>query len=565
MRAGTIIRRSTYLAAVALILPLLVACGGGTKQGDSSQGRAATQASGQAAGAPVKPKVDRVVMSVAPPQREANEPRMYGQPDAWQLRPMYEFLIGLDAATGKLVPQLATEWKLEPDGKSYRFKLRRGVQFHDNMGEFTAKDVVFSWQQVSKEDSLHGESGYWRTLVDRIEIIDDYELVFWNKRADGNFIHGISEAESGMEIRSKASYDKNGEPTLTGRPLAGTGPYQFKERAQGQYVRFERVPYQHWRVTPDFPEFEYRFQREASTRLAALLAGEVHITNLPQDLLAQVQQREGYKVINGKVAGLRGFFSIDGVATPEGEPFSDKPRFPNSPLLDVRVRKALNKAINRDELNKAFFGGKGELQIQCHLHPSRPGWNPEWEKQFKDEYGYDPAAARKLLADAGKSNLTTNLFIISLAQYSGAEDITEAVANYWRAIGVTVNLVQMDSVQRADFVRAWKADNHFSIVGTSSAEFIGTYAYNSAFGPPGGTDLPTTNRIFDQIRNEPDPQKQEALWRKLGDEMFTAHMCVPLFWLPAEAVVNSKIVGDYLFPGSISGTWTHPENIKAAP
>ncbi|MCL6505098.1 MAG: hypothetical protein K6T86_20675, partial [Pirellulales bacterium] len=178
----------------------------------------------------------------------------------------------IGAATGKLVPQLATEWKLEPDGKSYRFKLRRGVQFHDNMGEFTAKDVVFSWQQVSKEDSLHGESAYWRTLVDRIEIIDDYELVFWNKRADGNFIHGISEAESGMEIRSKASYDKNGEPTLTGRPLAGTGPYQFKERAQGQYVRFERVPYQHWRITPDFPEFEYRFQREASTRLAALLA-----------------------------------------------------------------------------------------------------------------------------------------------------------------------------------------------------------------------------------------------------------------------------------------------------
>src|SRR5581483_11161099 len=137
-----------------------------------------------------------------PPAREGNEPRMYGQPDAWQLRPMYEFLIGLDAATGKLVPQLATEWKLEPDGKSYRFKLRRGVQFHDGMGEFTAKDVVFSHKQVSLEDSLHGETAYWRTLVDHIEIVDDYEVVFWNKRPDGNFIHGISEAESGMEIRS---------------------------------------------------------------------------------------------------------------------------------------------------------------------------------------------------------------------------------------------------------------------------------------------------------------------------------------------------------------------------
>jgi ABC-type transport system substrate-binding protein len=562
---GVTFRRVTCLAVAAVALPLLIACSGGTRD-DAGSSAPATSGAGQASDAPVKPKVDRLVMGVAAPSLEANEPRMYGQPQAWQLRPMYEFLIGMDAATGKLVPQLATEWTLEPDGKSYRFKLRRGVQFHDGFGEFTAKDVVFSHAQVSKEDSIHGETVYWRTLVQKIEIIDDYELVFVNTRPDGNFIHGISEAESGMEIRSKAAYDKNGEPSsLAGKPLAGTGPYQFKERAQGQFIRFERTPYKHWRVAPDFPEFEYRFQAEASTRLAALLAGEVHLTNLPEDLLKDVEKREGYKIVRGKVAGARGFFTLDGVATPDGQPFAEPMRHPDSPLLDVRVRKALNKAINRDELNKAFFGGKGETQIQCHLHPTRPGWNPEWQAKFKDEYGYDPAAAKKLLADAGKSSLTTNLHVINLAAYSGSEDITEAVANYWRAIGVTVNLVTMDSVERAGLTRQWKFNNHWSIVGTSSAEFIGTFAYSSAFGPPGGMDLPSVNRLFAQIREEADTKKQEELWRKIGDEMFVQHMCLPLFWIPTEAVVNTKIVADYVFPGNISGTWaTHPENLKAA-
>ncbi len=89
--------------------------------------------------------------------------------------------------------------------------------------------------------------------------------------------------------------------------------------------------------------------------------------------------------------------------------------FPDSPLLDVKVRKALQKAINLDELNKAFFGGKGQPMVQTHMHPNSPGWNPEWVSKFADEYGYDPAAARALLAEAGYSAskpLQTNLHLI---------------------------------------------------------------------------------------------------------------------------------------------------------
>ena len=119
-----------------------------------------------------------------------------------------------------------------------------------------------------------------------------------------------SESESGFfEIRSKAHFDKTGEPTMETAPTAGTGPYQFKERAQSQFIRYERVPYQHWRATPDFPEFEFRFRAESSTRFAALQAGEVQLATLPEDLLQQAQGR-GFKLLSGKVPGLRTFLSM---------------------------------------------------------------------------------------------------------------------------------------------------------------------------------------------------------------------------------------------------------------
>src|SRR5207253_683256 len=142
--------------------------------------------------------------------------------------------------------------------------------FHKGYGQFTAKDVVFSWQDLTKPDSLQVEAPYWKRVVKEIQTVNDYEVVY-HLDPDANFIHGISEAEGGMEIRSKAHYDAKGAPTMQTEPMAGTGPYQFKERSQGEFVRFERVPYDHWRVKPDFPEFEFRWIKEPSTRLAALL------------------------------------------------------------------------------------------------------------------------------------------------------------------------------------------------------------------------------------------------------------------------------------------------------
>ena len=267
MVQGMAKREYGTLPATLLSLLFASACAAAEPRAATLSGAGATE---------VQPRASRVVMALPGPAEESNQTRHLNQPQVWQLRPMYEYLLGMEPQSGKMVPQLATEWTLEPNGLAFRFKLRKGVQFHGGWGEFTAKDVVYTWKDFTQEDSVHGQAPQFRKGVRDIEIINDYEVIIHLTEPDGNFLHALGEAEGGMEIISKAHFDGKGVPTMQTEPYAGTGPYRFKERAQGSFIRFERVPFQHWRAIPDFPEFEFRFLKESSTRLAALLTGEVH-------------------------------------------------------------------------------------------------------------------------------------------------------------------------------------------------------------------------------------------------------------------------------------------------
>ncbi|HEX3247180.1 MAG TPA: ABC transporter substrate-binding protein [Chloroflexota bacterium] len=532
-----------------------------------TEAQSKAEAPAQAPPAAANPRVNRLVMGIVPPALETNAIRDLTPTIIWQLKPMYEYLLMMDGATGKLVPGLATEWSQEGDGKTYRMKLRKGVQFHDGMGEFTAQDVVFTWKDVTDPAAQYSDAQVFRDMIKDIQIVNDYEVVFTLDQNAPFFLYWVSQGQGGFEIRSKKHADQIGSvPPMDQRPLAGTGPYQFKERAQAQYIRFERVPWSHWRVNPDFPEFEYRFQREPSTRAAALQAHEIQLTALPTDLQDQ-SEKQGMKVVRGSAAGPRIFLNLSCCFIKDVPTLSGQ-MFPDSPLLDVKVRKALQKAINLDELNKAFFAGKGQPMVQTHMHPNSPGWNPEWVTKFADEYGYDPAAAKALLAEAGYTTakpLQTNLHLINLPQFPGTLDVVEAIGGYWRGAGVQLEMPQIDQGEITQRQRQMAFKNDFFISGTSSVEFIGASAYWTSVQPRNsGYEDPTLDGLFLKIRSETDEAKRTELWREFGDYAFVTHPSINLFWLPAEGVVDPQVVGEYVFPGSITGTWTHVEYIKTA-
>ena len=165
------------------------------------------------------------------------------------------------------------------------------------------------------------------------------------------------------------------------------------------------------------------------------------------------------KIMAGKVVGTRTWGNwVCCARTDDGKYYRDN----SSPLLNVKVRQALNKAIDRDGLHKAFFK-KGERMYINHMHQTWPGWDAKWEKEWSDLYGYDPEAAKKLLTEAGygpNNPLETNVAIRPSTVIPNNPDVTEAIGNYWRAIGVKVNFIQSDTATQNNEYRAFKWTNH---------------------------------------------------------------------------------------------------------
>ena len=527
--------------------------------------------------APVEAKVKRVVMGLITPSTEHYTPAKQGPPTSQPLTPMYEYLVGMDPVSGALIPQLATGWSVDADGKSWRFTLREDVQFHNGWGEFTGKDVKHTWQQIAADDALHGNHGSFKRFVSDVEIINDHEVIFRAPSPTADLFILTSQLSQSLLIQSKAHRDAAGLPTLgSGEgPTAGTGPYRFTKGVPGSLIRYEQTPYKHWRITPDFKELEIRWMPEASTRLAGLLAGEIHLTTIPQDNVDQAK-KAGMKLVTGNVPGLRTFYSIRccvrlpaDLKTRLKQPAYDAPfKYPDAPMQDIRVREAINRSIDRDALNEAFFGGKGEKMVVNNFHPTREGWNASWADRFESLYGYDPAKAKALLADAGygpDNVLEINLQSKNLSHYSGSLDVVDATVEYLRAIGIKPKLIVQDPATESAEGRAFKQSNRLTITGTSSHLLLGIRVYATHSTPrTGNPEWGDTDKLFIDIRGTLDAAKQLAWLDELGEKTFVRYQTVPLFWLPPEAVVNPEIESDYIFPGSITSTWTHLDFIKAA-
>ena len=588
----------SLLPLIALLIAammMMAACGGDGDDGDAGSGAAApatdtstststtttttTDTSTGTASEPatttteppamMEPVVDRLVTAFEAPSTEGNETRHIGQTTVWQMKPMYEYLIDSHPITDEMLPGLATEWAVEEgtEGPQVRFHLREGVQFQHGWGEFTAADVVHTMWNHQREGGLHGELVYFQEVTYETVAENDYEVVVKLSRPDSNFFAQFSRLQGGVEIISKAHHDAEGDPVVIGEdaPIAGTGSYQYLEREQAQNIVFERTP-DHWRFEPDFPELEIKFINEASTRLAALFNDEVHLTNLPEDNLQQAVA-DGYGVVRGHVQALRAFAQFRGQYENEASALGDSYMDTGSPFLDVRVRQALNRAINRTEINDAFFGGKGIVMQVNHLNPGRPGWNQRWVDEFESKYGFDPDAAKALLAEAGYSSgnpLEIDINVAPLSRYAGADDIIETMANYWRDVGVTVNQYTEDTATRRARGRNFEYTREIAMGGTSSNITIGPKVYNTSFNPRGGgVEILESSRIMAEFIQTLDPVKADALARQMGDIFFDEFISIPLFWLPAEAVINPDVVAGWDWPGSITGTWTHLETVQA--
>jgi peptide/nickel transport system substrate-binding protein len=502
-----------------------------------------------------KTKLERLRVAVAPLGWDTNFTWLQSRSGMLDKRPALEYLVGIDRHTGAYIPELAEKWEMSPNGKDWTITLRKGVQFHDNWGPFTAKDVRHAVFLITQPESVQTEG---------IEIVDDSTIIFHLKQAAPEFVENIS-ANADLVMESKARWDAGGKE-LYGQKVVGTGPFEFVERKVGSYVLYKRVE-NHWRKTPEVKELEFRWVPEGVTRLATLLAEEVHISDVDRALQADAVAK-GMKISPSTLHAMEHYWSFGGLYFATPEKLDTK-----VPFTDKRVRQAMNMAINRQAIAKSLLGGKVEPVRIAGYHPKLdailwPGiWNPDWDKRFEELYGYDPVKAKALLKEAGyPQGFEFTVYLYTLPGLPEQVDIGQAIALDWQAIELKPKLVEIDFPRVREQYRT-KTIHGAAFPGRNALralDFIRIFN-KSKDGVVNSFEHPFIDERLEALGKIVDPGERARLLREIGDYKFTEFAEMPMFWLFAEAAVNPKYVTEYVFPGVITGFFTHLEYVKLAP
>ena len=508
--------------------------------------------------------VKRLVMAMTAPTEETSAGNRMGGTAAWQLGPMYEWTASVDPETGAYTPMLAEGWTISE--KAIKFRFREGVQFHSGWGDLTAHDFAQSIADALHEDNTNAQ---YKANVAGVEVLNDREAQVNLKRINVTLFRNISQFVGGFEVMSVKNFrEAGGYPGLDDQPIAGTGPYQFVERAEGSYVRFKRVPYEHWRVTPEFEELELRFIGEESTRLAALLTGEIHISPLATDL-HETAFSKGMSSVKGTIPAKRVLFGFLCCFLQDRTMPELGYVYPDAPMADIRMRRALSKAIDRDVINQALFNGGADNMVVQGYNPRSDGWNPEWPAQYEEHFAYDPDGARALLADAGYGpNNPYEMGMILLSSYRGlpeGQDVVLAVVDMLQDVGIKVNIESMDSSTQGSRARNLEFDNHLNLRSTSSDLFTNAFIYGSQWSrTPSNFVTPRLNELHLAARATMNQSEHTKIFREVGDLFVSLNQSIPLLWVPTVVLYNPDVVSDWQFPGSMIALYSHFDGVRAA-
>ena len=353
---------------------------------------------------------------------------------------MHDPLIMRDPKTFGYVPGLATEWKPSNELRTWTFKLRSGVQFHEGFGEMTAEDVKFTVEQNMRPDVPGGSAPFFRAHLERIETPDKYTVVMHFKNRVWEVPSNFTQFVGYQNITSKKYIESVGEDKAALHPI-GTGPYRHVEGKQGDYHRFEAVP-NHWRKTPIYRELIVRRIPDPATRLAGLRSGEIDIGNVFGDYLDQAR-KAGLRIHEAQNAACH-WMVLQGQTTPDREdycptcPWAGDPKDPKSQENARKVRLALNLAVNKKTIVNALWKGMGsDSPFMYWYYPFHKGFSTSWKVP-----PHDPERAKKLLAEAGYAGgfeVRVNPLVMTYAL--DGPDMVEAVSLDWEKIGIKVRRV----------------------------------------------------------------------------------------------------------------------------
>jgi peptide/nickel transport system substrate-binding protein len=327
-------------------------------------------------------------------------------------------------------PGLATSWQAAPDGTSYTFKLRQDVDFHDGT-HFTADAVKATLDHIAdpatKSRSAKGALGPYQET----RIIDDYTAEVRFSQPNAAFLHEMTTIMFGMS--SPAALKQSGSTGFGSHPV-GTGPFRFQEYVTQDHVSLVRNDKYKWGPSAFGPagpaklkNLTFKILLDATARYNALRTGQLQLAwNLNPSDIQSVRSTSGLTHYN---------------MPSTGQPYGFPINVAKGPTDDVRVRQAINLAVDQDTLNKTVLMGAYEAAHNV-LTPSTPGYN----KADDALYAYNPAKAKALLDQAGwtaaGSGTRTKggqpLEVEILIQSSNGFDLpTQYVVGQLKAVGIS--------------------------------------------------------------------------------------------------------------------------------
>jgi peptide/nickel transport system substrate-binding protein len=404
-----------FMIVMLIAMLVLAACSSTPKESSAPKDSTGT---GQAGGDnPVKGRGNEIVIGVAA------EPQNWDPIDTFLLdwstvaTSVFEGLVDRTVDL-KIQPGLAESWKYL-DNKTLEFKLRQGVTFQ-NGEAFNAEAVKFTFDRLLGPEGAKGPQQANYVSIDNVEIKDEFTVVFHLKAIDPVLITKL--AGYGAVIVPPKYIKEQGDANFNVKPV-GTGPFKMTSYERDSKIVLEKNPTYWKKGFPKLDKVTFRVIPESSTRLAELQTGNI-------DIMKKVEVSQANDIKKSSFLNLAPVDTSTAFAI----------RFDTSkkPMDDVRVRQALNYAVDKKELIDKILSGYGK-QISSFQSELSFGNNPELKP-----YPFDPEKAKSLLKEAGVKE-GTEVELVTPGSDATFKEIAQAVSFYFEQVGIKVKITSVDA------------------------------------------------------------------------------------------------------------------------
>jgi ABC-type transport system substrate-binding protein len=402
---------------------------------------------------------------------------------------------------------LAERWEASADARVWTFRLRRNVQLHKGYGELTSEDVRFTFRRFLDPDVGSPEAGDWAG-VERIETPDRYTVRIVLREPNAVFAANPVAGRAAMIVSRRAVLQKG---RGFSRDPIGTGPFVFERWSPAGEIALAANP-AYFRGAPRIGRIAFIPIAEDAVAAAALERGEIHAmwTRGSPEVERILRANPAITVdVVPKIGSLR-FLAVN----PQ-----------HRPLADVRVRQAVAHALNRKELEIA---SEGQMIGAGHLLPDLPWLREAAAAGRFPTYRYDPARAKRLLADAGHPSLRVTL-MFPLAAPSPL--IAQVVAEQLRRVGIEV---QLEGVEQLAWNRRWRAAEFqlttASLTRGAEPDGLARDLLHTASFPPGGNAFryDRADGLIDDGARERDPRRRQEIYIRLLRQVMADVPYLPL-------------------------------------